>query len=261
MPHYEGQRDCSVGEQLRNKSSPPSVPIPQRQRMEDVGSVHANAQSPSSSVSRKRSPSALSGPQVLADCSIASPHAFGSVFAKEGGVGYQRSGSLPARRDGGGDAPESGRGAGGRRSPSSKGPEKCEPSKLSKNGPLVLQKVVRTESLYGIGLAINQDRDGTMKAGKAADLRNRAGQNISCAVQEGDTLLAVDGVVCLLPECFPTKSRSIPTGSTHAHTNTHAFTIVYTYKWTALIFTSSAWQLTFVATCGGGADSEGSSII
>jgi hypothetical protein len=179
MPHCE-----EMGEQVRNKSSPPGVPM---QRMGGVGSMYSNAQSHSSSISSTLSPSALARLQISAD-SIALPRIFGSVSDQS----LPRSGSLNDC----GNAPESGGGGDGRTLPCSKGQEKFEPSNFSKIGPLVLQKVVRTESLYGIGLAVNQDGEGKMRVGKAADLQNRAGQNINSAVQEGDTLLAVDGVVC-----------------------------------------------------------------
>jgi hypothetical protein len=63
-----------------------------------------------------------------------------------------------------------------------------------KNGPIVLQKAVRCQGLYGIGMAIDLDEGAPRVVRKVIDLRNGADQVINFAVKEGDILLAVNGL-------------------------------------------------------------------
>jgi len=73
-------------------------------------------------------------------------------------------------------------------------PEGAKHSEVKSRRPIALQKGVHTEFLYGIGVAIDFITNGPVIVQKVANLRNRAGLLINCQVQEGDTLLAVDGV-------------------------------------------------------------------
>jgi hypothetical protein len=63
-----------------------------------------------------------------------------------------------------------------------------------KSGPIVLQKAVRCQGLYGIGMAIDLDEGAPRVVRKVIDLRNGADQVINSAVKEGDILLAVNGL-------------------------------------------------------------------